>query len=145
MADSYARNCKSTVIPGLRYRDAHKAIEWLVRALGFEKKAVYDGPNGTVAHAELTFGNGMIMIGSLLDDGDKTTAALPPDEMGLREAMACSLLVTDAAASYLMAKAAGAQITQELAEMPYGGKAFSCLDLEGHRWWVGEYDPWAAA
>ena len=40
------------------------------------------------------------------------------------------------------AKAAGAQIVMELAEMPYGGKAFACTDLEEHRWSIGEYDPW---
>jgi uncharacterized glyoxalase superfamily protein PhnB len=31
---------------------------------------------------------------------------------------------------------------RELAEMEYGGKAFSCRDPEGHRWNLGEYDPW---
>ena len=36
-----ARDCKSTVIPGLRYRDCLAAIEWLCRVLGFEKQAVY--------------------------------------------------------------------------------------------------------
>ena len=32
---------KSTIIPGLRYRDAPAAIEWLCRVLGFEKHVVY--------------------------------------------------------------------------------------------------------
>ena len=44
----------STVIPGLRYRDAHAAIEWLVRVLGFSAHAVFEGPDNTVAHAQLT-------------------------------------------------------------------------------------------
>ncbi|HEX7441145.1 MAG TPA: hypothetical protein VF319_13720 [Caldimonas sp.] len=25
----------------------------------------------------------------------------------------------------------------------YGGRGFSCFDLEGHLWAVGTYDPWA--
>src|SRR3546814_2095903 len=46
----------STIIPCLRYRDALAAIDWLCRAFGFEKHAVYaDGD--TVHHAQLTFGN----------------------------------------------------------------------------------------
>jgi uncharacterized glyoxalase superfamily protein PhnB len=49
----------------LRYRDAQAAIEWLCRAFGFEKHLVVPGEGGTIAHAELSFGNGMIMLGSV--------------------------------------------------------------------------------
>ncbi len=53
----------STIIPCLRYRDAQAAIDWLQRAFGFHAQAVYaDGD--TVFHAQLTFGSGMIMLGS---------------------------------------------------------------------------------
>ena len=54
----------ASIIPCLRYRNAPAAIEWLCQAFGFEKSAVYPGDNGTIAHAQLTFGNGMIMLGS---------------------------------------------------------------------------------
>ncbi|WP_263366618.1 VOC family protein [Edaphobacter bradus] len=40
---SQAKACTSTVIPSLRYRDAVAGIDWLVRAFGLEKKAVYMG------------------------------------------------------------------------------------------------------
>jgi len=52
----------STVIPGLRYRNANAAIDWLCKVFGFEKKLVVPNPDGTIAHAELTFGSGMIML-----------------------------------------------------------------------------------
>jgi uncharacterized glyoxalase superfamily protein PhnB len=48
----------------MRYRDAPAAIEWLAKAFGFEKHLVVPGENGTIEHAQLTFGNGMIMLGS---------------------------------------------------------------------------------
>ena len=51
----------STVIPGMRYRRAPEAIDWLCSVLGFERNAVYPGPDNTVAHAQLTFGTGMIV------------------------------------------------------------------------------------
>ena len=54
-----AKNRKSTVIPCFRYQDAAAAIEWLCRAFGFEKQAVHTNPDGTVAHAQLTFGGGI--------------------------------------------------------------------------------------
>jgi uncharacterized glyoxalase superfamily protein PhnB len=144
MATNFAKDCRSAVIPSLRYRDAHKAIEWLVAAFGFEKKAVYDGPNGTVAHAELTFGNGMIMLGSASNEGGWSKRMVMPDEIGDRETGGRCLIVSDAAAIHEAAVAAGAEIVGELEEMPYGGKAFSCRDLEGFLWSIGEYDPWAS-
>lgn len=143
MATNYAKDCKSTVIPAMRYRDAHKAIDFLVEAFGFEKKAVFDGPDNTVMHAELTFGNGMIMLGSESNAGPWKQWMAQPDEIGGRETRTISIVVTDAAAVYERAKAAGATIIMDLAEMSYGGKAFACMDPEGHRWSFGEYDPWA--
>lgn len=138
-----AKTCTSSIIPGLRYRDAHQVIDWLVRAFGMEKQAVFDGPNGTVAHAQLTFGNGMIMLGSASNGGVLSTLMMHPDETGGKETISLSLIVSEAEAVYTTATAAGAEIVQQLAEMPYGGKAFACRDLEGHLWSIGEYDPWA--
>ena len=54
----------STIIPTLRYRDAPAAIDWLCKAFGFEALLVVPGENATIAHAQLTFGSGMIMLGS---------------------------------------------------------------------------------
>ena len=62
-----AKQTTVTVIPALQYKDACAAIEFLCRAFGFERKAVYEGNNGTIEHAELTLGNGMIMLGSVKD------------------------------------------------------------------------------
>ncbi len=138
-----AKSCVSTVIPAMRYRDAHSAIAWLGRAFGFHPQAVYDGPNGTVAHAQLTFGNGMVMLGSVQNGGEWSKRMVQPDEIGGRETQSACLIVSDAKVIYETAKAAGAEIVQELAEMPYGGLAFGCRDLEGHLWSIGEYDPWA--
>ena len=64
----HAKDTTATIIPGMRYRDAPAAIEWLCRAFGFEKGLVVPGPDGTIAHAQLKFGNGMVMLGSAGDD-----------------------------------------------------------------------------
>lgn len=141
MAANYAKDCRTTVIPGLRYRDAHRAIEFLVEAFGFEKRAVHEGPDGTVMHAELTFGNGMVMLGSSTNRGAASEWVAHPDEIGGKQTNFVYLIVSDATAAYEKAMAAGAPIVQELAEMDYGGKAFACMDLEGYRWSFGEYDP----
>lgn len=55
------------IVPTLRYEDAKQAIDWLCQAFGFEKRAVYPGEGDKIAHAELTYGNGMVMLGSGTD------------------------------------------------------------------------------
>ena len=52
------------MIPAIRYRDAAAAIDWLCEAFGFERHLVVPGEGGTIAHAQLAFGNGMVMLGS---------------------------------------------------------------------------------
>jgi len=136
------KNQAKAVIPALRYRDAVAAIDWLTRAFGFEKQAVYMGPDNTVAHAQLTFGNGMIVLSSIADTpyGKLITQ---PDQIGRRETQTPYLVVSDADAVYATAKAAGATILLDIKDMDYGGRAFTCSDPEGHIWNIGTYDPWA--
>ena len=61
-------SARGNIIPGMRYRDAPAAIEWLCTAFGFKQHLVVPGENSTIAHAQLTLGNGMIMLGSTRDD-----------------------------------------------------------------------------
>jgi uncharacterized glyoxalase superfamily protein PhnB len=134
---------QTSVIPGMNYRNAPEAIEWLCQVFGFETHAVYPGPDNTIAHAELTIGNSMIMLGSL-----QKGAAMPfmkhPDEIGGAETRSLYLLVRDADAICARAKAAGAEILLDIEDKPYGGRGFTCRDPEGHVWGIGTYDPWQA-
>ena len=137
---------KVTVVPCLRYRDAPAAIEWLCRAFGFEKHAVYPGPDGTIAHAQLTFGNGMIMLGSVpAVETEFSRLIRQPDEIAGAETQSPYVVVTDADGVYAQAKAAGAKIVIDIKDESYGGRGFSCRDLEGRLWNFGTYDPWAAS
>lgn len=138
-----AKHTKATVIPCLRYRDAPAAIEWLCQTFGFEKHLVVPNPDGTIAHAQLSFGNGMIMLGSVLKTETEFGHLIrQPDEVNGAETQSSYLIVTDADAVYARAKAAGAKIVIEIKDEDYGGRGFSCYDLEGHLWSFGTYDPW---
>src|SRR5258708_39247095 len=103
---SFAAQTKTTIIPGLRYRDAPAAIEWLCRAFGFEKHAVYPNPDGTIAHAQLSFGNGMIMLGSVVES-EYGRLIKQPDEIGGPETQSAYDIVTDASALPARPKPAG--------------------------------------
>ncbi len=136
-----AENTKANVIPCLRYRNAPAAIEWLCATFGFEKQAVYANPDGTIAHAQLTFGNGMIMLGSVLET-EYGRLVRQPDEIGGAGTQSIYVIVSDADVIFRRAKAAGAEIAIDIKDEDYGGRGFSCRDLEGHLWSFGTYDPW---
>ncbi len=127
----------------MRYKDAPAAIEWLTRVLGFERHTVYEGPNGTIGHAQLALDSGMIMLGSQKDD-EYSRRFKTPEETGGLETRNVYLVVADADAVYARAQAAGARMIRPIEETPYGSREFTVLDPEGHSWSVGTYDPWAA-
>jgi uncharacterized glyoxalase superfamily protein PhnB len=131
----------SSIIPALRYRDAHAAIDWLCNAFGFEKHAVYEDDQGRVAHAQLVYGSGMVMLGDVRDEGFGRHMAQPDDIHG-RETQCAYVVVADCKAHYEKAKAAGAEIIEEYSEKDYGGAGYGCRDPQGHLWSFGSFDPW---
>ncbi len=130
------------VIPTLRYRNALSAIEWLCRAFGFEKHLVVAKDDGTVAHAQLTFGNGMIMLGSVRED-EFGKLLKTPAQLGGVGTQSAYIIVPDVNAHHDRAVAAGAEVVYPLKDEDYGGRGYSCRDPEGHLWNFGTYDPWA--
>lgn len=138
---SLAANTTSTIIPCLRYRNAVPMIDWLCNAFGFEKHVVHaDGD--TVHHAQLVFGNGMVMIGSIQNDSEWGIRIGQPEDFSGRETQSPTVIVADADAHYARAKAAGATIIMDITDQDYGGRGYACRDPEGHVWWFGSYDPW---
>src|SRR5215470_7238799 len=130
-------NPVGTIVPTLRYRDVATAIDWLCNALGFEEHLVVKAEDGTVRYAELTFGNGMIMLGPVDDTGlDK--GMVQPANTGGAETY---LFIADVSAHCDRAKAAGAQVLLDIDDAHSDGRGYSCRDLEGHVWNFGTYDP----
>lgn len=133
---------KGNIIPGMRYRDAPAAIEWLCRAFGFSRHLVVPDEDGGIAHAQLVLGNGMIMLGSYRDEGEYDQLVKLPEDAG-GSTQAAYVVIQDIEDHYRRAVDAGARVVYELAEQDYGGKLYSALDPEGHLWNFGSYDPWA--
>ena len=130
-----------TIVPTLRYRDVAAAIDWLCKAFGFDRHLVVPGDDDAVRYAELTFGDGMIMLGPVEGSAfDKLMTQ--PEDAGGTETQICYLFVEDAGAHYERAKAAGAEIVLDIEEEDGGGRGYSCRDPEGHIWNFGTYNPW---
>ena len=133
-----ANNTTATIIPTLRYHDAAAAIEFLCNAFGFEKLLVVPGENDTIAHAQLTYGNGMVMVGSSRD----TDLVKPPGDVGGVGTQSPYIIVADADAHCRQAVDAGAEVVVDVADQDHGGRMYACRDPEGHVWAFGTYDPW---
>jgi len=132
-----------TVVPAMRYRNAAAAIDWLCNAFGFKKHVVVPGEKGTIAHAQLTHGTGMIMLGSHAANEFGRLMKMPND-IGGCETQSCYIIVSDADAHYRQAKAAGATVVIDIKDEDYGGRGYTCRDVEGHIWSFGTYDPWTS-
>jgi uncharacterized glyoxalase superfamily protein PhnB len=134
----------STVVPCLRYHDTPAMLAWLCTNFGFTIRRCIPGRQGEVAHAELTLGDGMVMIGTHSEDDYGRLLATPAQAGGLLT-QTIWLHVDDADAVHARVLGSGAVITQPIGDAPQGGRAFACRDPEGHLWQVGTYDPWGVA
>ncbi len=121
---------RASVVPGLGYRDAPAAIDWLERVLGFRVTALFREPDGAVAYAQLSWGSGAISLSTR------------PERPRLPETGPSSIALTadDAAAvdrHYERALAAGAEVLLPVEDTFYGSHGFSLRDPEGNLWHVG--------
>jgi uncharacterized glyoxalase superfamily protein PhnB len=128
-----------TFYPTFRYADAPAAITWLVETFGFEVAANYPSDDGGVAHAELRFHGGLIMLGSARDDGYpiKTPAELG----GLTGGVYVGVPADEIEAHFARTKAAGARIRTEIYDTEYGSREYAAYDPEGYIWSFGTYRP----
>ncbi len=117
---------RQQVFVTLRYSDAPAAIEWLKTTLGFVEHEIHVNADGTIDHAQLAFGNDIIMLGSAEVPSAPVTVYLAhPDVDG----------------HYAAAVAAGADVTSPITDQPYGSREYSVIDPEGNTWAVGSYRP----
>ncbi|MER7823513.1 MULTISPECIES: VOC family protein [unclassified Streptomyces] len=124
-----------SICPTLVYRDAKAAIKLLTEAFGFSQVAVYEGEDGSVMHAELAYGNGMVMLGSSGRGGafDKAMEGAGPSGV--------YVVVADVDAHHRRAVEHGAEIVMEPTDQDYGSRDYMARDAEGNVWSFGTYAP----
>lgn len=128
------------LIPVIQYQDANKAIYWLEKAFGFKPHLIVPAEHENIAHAQLLLNKKMmLMVSSIkpLDAQGTEPTRVPNSTSGIY------VVVPDPDAHCKQAVAAGAEILTDIADQDYGGRAFTCMDLEGNVWSFGSYDPFA--
>src|SRR3954468_1834413 len=126
------------VIPYIRYEDAPAMLDWLETAFGFERRIVYE-EGDQVVHAEVTFGSGMLMLGSTREGAPESSKT--PKQLGGEFTGGIYVVVEDPDAHCERARAAGADIVREVEDQDYGSRDYAARDPEGYVWSFGTYRP----
>lgn len=120
---------EQTVTPYLLYADGEAAIEFATRAFGFrEVDRATGGAGGLHAELEVAPNGGRIYLGQ------------PPEGVGFRNpaevgrTSSVYIVVDDVDGHHERAKSAGAEIIEELNDLPFGHRRYRCVDPQGHEW-----------
>ena len=121
------------------YEDPAAAIDWLCRAFGFEVRVKIEGEGGSIEHSELTYGDGLIMVGQA-GLAHKPSFRKSPRSTDGANTQNMMVFVDDADAHCEHARTNGAKIVKEPTTTDYGeewwtDRGYECEDLEGHHWW----------
>jgi uncharacterized glyoxalase superfamily protein PhnB len=130
---------RAMATPMLAYERGGEAMDWLVRAFGFVEKTRMLGKDGRLAHGELDTGDGLVMLATPTPDYQAPRHHREQCEAARRWSAVpwvidgVHVYVTDVAAHFARAEAAGAVILGPVEDGP-PGRRYRCEDLEGHRW-----------
>ena len=120
------------VTPYLIVHGAAKAIDFYKRAFGAVELFRFEGPDGTLGHAEIKIGNSPIML------ADGMSGYPDPLTLG-GTGVSFMLYVPDVDAAFARAIAAGATVKRPVADQFYGDRTGTLADPFGHVWSIGTH------
>lgn len=121
------------VIPYLTVDGAAAAIDFYTSVLGATERMRMPMPDGTIAHAEIEIGTGMVMLadaGEMSGPGPKQIGGSPVTVM---------VYVPDIDATFEAAVAAGAEIVSKPENQFYGDRSAAFTDPFGHKWHIASH------
>jgi len=116
---------------GLHYERGPEALDWLTRAFGFDTILEVPGQEGVIVHAELRFGDSVLMVSS---------AARDASHWG-DDRQCISIYLPEPDAHFARARDAGATILHEPKDTAYGARGYYARDPEGFLWGFSTYRP----
>ena len=122
-----------SLTPYLVVKGAAAAIEFYKKAFGANERFRMPGPDGRVGHAELQFGDSVIMLA----DECPERGATAPQGGGLPVSLYFYTDNVDAVVE--RAVSAGAKLKQPVTNQFYGDRSGSVEDPYGHTWYVATH------
>ena len=122
------------ITPYLVIRGASAAIDYYKKALGATEIMRMPQPDGRVGHAELKFGDAVVMLADEFPEMNIVgPATLGNTTVGLL------LYVEDADATFDKAVSLGAKVTKPMADQIYGDRSGTLEDPFGHKWTIATH------
>jgi PhnB protein len=131
VTDTATTSTLPDLLPYICVSPATDAIAWYRDVFGAVESIRYTGDDGRIGHAEMRFGNAMIMLSDPYPELDVRS----PRELG-GTPVTLHLTVPDVDAVREKAAAAGAIIRREPEDQSYGARSMTLRDPFGHRWMV---------
>ncbi|ATQ42583.1 VOC family protein [Caulobacter mirabilis] len=128
---------KAALTSAVVYKDPKAALKFLEEAFGFELTLLIEDEQGNLAHSQMTWGDGMVMVGN-----EWTAEHRSPASIGGLMTQTVHIQLPDGAetvdAHCERARKAGAKILVEPETQFYGDRTYRCKDPEGHIWTVSQ-------
>jgi uncharacterized glyoxalase superfamily protein PhnB len=119
-----------SVSPALCYVNPKAALDFLRDAFGFELDLLIEDENGNLAHSQMAYGDGRIMVGNEWSADHKS-----PKSIGNKCTQTVHIHMTENLDQHCeTARKAGAEIIAEPETQFYGDRTYRARDPEGHIW-----------
>jgi PhnB protein len=112
-----------SVTPYLIVEGAAELIDFMREAFAAEQRFRMDAPGGSVAHAEVTIGDSVVMVADATGEWPASRSTL-------------HLYVEDCDTVYRRAVDAGATAVREPRDEFYGDRSGCARDPAGNAWWI---------
>ena len=123
-----------SVTPYLVMRDAARAIDFYKRALNATETFRFDGPDGTIGHAEIKIGDSVVMLADEMPESGHRG----PKSLG-GTAVSLMVYVEDVDSQFQRAIDAGAKVKQPVKDQFYGDRSGTLEDPFGHVWTIATH------
>ena len=122
------------ITPHLAITDVAEALEFYAKAFGAEERLRLSMPDGTLAHAEIFIGSGLVTLGAAVPEFG--LQAPDPDQP---VQVAITMFGSDVDAAYERAVGAGATSMAEPADQFHGDRTAAVRCPFGHKWILAKH------
>ncbi len=130
---SYIPEGYNAVIPALAFKGADAAIKWYKNVFNAKEKMRFDSPDGTVAHAELTLDDNVIMLSEENPQFNSSPKTLKGNSVNL------CIYVPDVDATIKKAVDNKANLIKPAEDQFYGDRSGRIEDPFGYLWIISTH------